>query len=46
MLRQLPKMTIPSVFNQEMAGQNGTTDTKIYDVITASTASNTEGNTM
>lgn len=46
MIRQLPKMTLPSVFNNEEARMNNASDIKIYDVITPSTANNTEGNTM
>jgi len=46
MIRQLPKMTLSSVFNNEEASMNGASDIKNYDVITPSTANNTEGNTM
>ena len=46
MIRQLPKMSLSSYFNSEAALPEGTTDTKIYDVITPSTINNTEGNSM
>lgn len=50
----MPKLSLPS-FMQKYAGeaeqvahehQNTTTDVKIYDMITASTVNNAEGNTM
>ena len=52
MIRQLPKLSLPS-FIQKYTGEalaevhtNAATDTKIYDMITASTVNNSEGNTM
>ena len=52
MIRQLPKLSLPS-FMQKYTGEaelfahsNGATDVKIYDMITASTVNNAEGNTM
>ena len=46
MIRQLPKMALSSYFNSEEARKSNASDIKIYDVITPSTANNTEGNTM
>ena len=51
MIRQLPKISIPS-FMQKYTGEvaaahdHTATDVKIYDMITASTLNNAEGNTM
>ena len=53
MIRQLPKVSIPS-FMQKYTGEvaepaaqtHAATDVKIYDMITASTVNNAEGNTM
>ena len=53
MIRQLPKISIPS-FMQKYTGEtiepaaqtNAATNVKIYDMITASTVNNAEGNTM
>ena len=52
MIRQLPKISLPS-FMQKYTGEaepiahsNAATDVKIYDMITASTLNNAEGNTM
>lgn len=54
MIRQLPKISLPSFMHKYTGevgepialGTNGTTDVKIYDMITASTVNNSEGNTM
>ena len=51
MLRYLPKLSLPSFMksgsiDKSVQLDNTATDMKIYDLITASTLNNTEGNTM
>jgi len=54
MIRRLPKISLPSFMHKYSGeagepiamGSNSTTDVKIYDMITASTVNNSEGNTM
>ena len=48
MIRQLPKLSLPFFKSSDKStgGLDKATDMKIYDLITASTINNTEGNTM
>jgi hypothetical protein len=53
MIRQLPKLSLPSFIQkytgeapEEVHSHTNATDVKIYDMITASTVNNSEGNTM
>lgn len=49
MIRQLPRLTLPSFMNNTDGGIEQAahgTDVKVYDVITESTVNNTAGNTM
>ena len=43
MIRQLPKLTVPSFVTNDNSIDN---NIKIYDVITEATTLNSEGNTM
>lgn len=45
MIRQLPKLSLPSFMSKD-ADKSASPDIKIYDIITAATQTNSEGNTM
>ena len=51
MIRQLPKLTVPSFVRDNKSSAvapiaEGGADVKIYDIITEATALNTEGNSL